>query len=160
MKQVNIYTYSTARSPKATKCEAVGYVVAYKTSKGEATVSGILSVKDMTRYQSELYVLKKALSRINTMCELHIYTECEYIAAGFEKWLEEWKANDWQTKRKETVKNSEEWQELDALVGKFDHKLTFHVKEDHSYKNWFIDNLEKEKQRCLKNLESSIRQKK
>ena len=159
MKVVNIYTNTTAKSPKATKCEAVGYVVAYETSKGEASVSNILTVKDMTRYQAELYVLKKALSRINTKCELHLYTECEYIAAGFEKWLEDWKTNDWQTKRGEAVKNDKEWKSLDALVQKHGHMLVFHVKEKHSYKNWFIDNLEKEKQKCLKNLENSIQQK-
>lgn len=159
MKSLNVYTYSTARSPKATKCEAVGYVVAYETAKGDATVSDILIVKDMTRYQSELYVLKKALSRINTMCELHLYTECEYIAAGFEKWLAEWKINDWQTKRGEAVKNSKEWKEVDALIQKHEHVLVIHVKEKHSYKKWLIENLEKEKQKCLINLESSTQQK-
>ena len=158
MKVVNIYTHTTAKSPKATKCEAVGYVVAYETSKGEASVSNILTVRNMTRYQSELYVLKKALSRINTKCELHLYTACEYIAAGFQKWLAEWEKNGWQTKRGEAVKNSKEWQELDELVQQYGHTLVFHVKEKHSYKKWFIENLEKEKQKCLINLESSTQQ--
>lgn len=160
MATVNIYTYSTAKSPKASKCEAVGYVIEMETAKGEASVGNLLTVQDMTRYQSELHVLKMALSRINTMCELHIYTECEYIAAGFEKWLADWKLNDWQTKRGEAVKNSKEWQELDALVQQFGHILVFHVKEDHSYKKWFKENLEKEKAKCLKSLESSTQQKK
>ena len=104
-------------------------------------------MQDMTRYQSELHVLKKALNRINTMCELHIYTECEYIAAGFEKWLTDWKQNNWQNKRDEAVKNNREWQERDALVQKHGHVLVFHVKEDHSYKKWLNENLEKEKER-------------
>lgn len=160
MKVVNIYTYTTAKSPKATKCEAVGYVIEMKTAKGDATAGDLLTVKDMTKYQAELYVLKKALERINTKCELHLYTECDYMAAGFEKWLTEWKENGWQTKRGEEVKNSKEWQELDALVQQYGHTLVFHVKEKHSYRNWFIDNLEKEKQKCLKNLENSIQQKK
>ena len=119
-----------------------------------------MTVKDTTKYQAELYVLKKALTRINTKCELHLYIECDYIAAGFGKWLTEWKENGWQTKRGEAVKNSKEWQELDALVQQYGHTLVFHVKEKHSYRNWFIDNLEKEKQRCLKNLENSIQLKK
>ena len=160
MKLVNVYTYSTARSPRASKSEAVGYVIETKTSKGDATAGDLVIVKDMTRYQSELCVLKIALSRINTMCELHIYTECEYIAAGFEKWLTEWKLNNWQTKRGEAVKNSKEWQELDQIVQQFGHILVFHVKEKHSYRNWFKDNLEKEKSKCLKSLESSTQQKK
>lgn len=160
MKQVNIYTYSTAKSPKASKCEAVGYVIEFETAKGDATAGDLLTVKDMTRYQSELHVLQKALARINTMCELHIYTECEYIAAGFEKWMEEWKLSGWQTKRGEAVKNSKEWKELDALVQKHGHKLVFHVKEEHSYKKWFKENLEKEKEKCLTSLENLTQQKK
>lgn len=160
MKVVNIYTYTTAKSPKATKCEAIGYVIEFKTAKGDATACDLLAVTDMTKYQTEMYVLKKALARINTMCELHIYTECEYIAAGFEKWLQEWKLNDWQTKRGDAVKNGKEWQELDALVQKHGHILVFHVKENHSYKKWFIDNLEKEKQKCLRNLENLTQRKK
>ena len=160
MVKVNIYTYSTAKSPKASKCEAVGYVIEMKTAKGDATAGDLLTVKDMTKYQAELYVLKKALSRINTMCELHIYTESEYIAAGFEKWLADWKQNNWKTKRDETVKNGKEWKELDALVQQYGHQLVFHVKEDHSYRKWFKENLEKEKAKCLKNLESSTQQKK
>ena len=160
MKVVNIYTYSTAKSPKTTKCEAVGYVIEFETAKGDATAGDLLTVKDMTRYQSELYVLKKALSRINTMCELHLYIECEYVAAGFEKWLTEWKLNDWKTKRGEAVKNSKEWKELDELMKKYGHVLEFHVKENHSYRNWLKDNLEKEKEKCLKNLENLTQQKK
>lgn len=159
MKVVNIYTYTTARSPKATKCEAVGYVIEMKTAKGDATAGDLLTVKDMTKYQAELHVLKKALARINTKCELHLYTECEYIAAGFEKWLTEWKENGWKTKRGEAVKNNKEWQELDELVQRHGHVLVFHVKENHSYKKWLKENLEKEKQKCLTNLENSTRQK-
>lgn len=160
MKVVNIYTHTTAKSPKATKCEAVGYVIEVETAKGDATAGNLLAVKDMTKYQAELHVLKKALARINTKCELHLYTECEYIAAGFQKWLAEWKENGWQTKRGEAVKNSKEWQELDELVQRYGHTPVFHVKEKHSYKKWFIENLEKEKQKCLKNSESSTQQKK
>ena len=160
MKVVNIYTYTTAKSPKATKCEAVGYVIEVKTAKGDATAGDLLTVKDMTKYQAELYILKKALARINTKCELHLYIESEYIAAGFEKWFAEWKENAWKTKRGEAVKNSKEWKELDELVQQYEHALVFHVKEKHSYKKWLIENLEKEKQKCLKNLENSTQQKK
>lgn len=160
MKQVNIYTYSTARSPKSSKCESAGYVIELKTAKGPATVSDIFSVHSMTKYQVEMHVLKIALNRMNTLCELHIYTDSTYIAAGFEKWLADWKENDWQTKKKEPVKNETEWKELDALVQKYGHVLKFHVKEPHSYREWLKDNVEKEKKKCLKNLESSTQQKK
>lgn len=156
MKQVNIYTYSTAKSPKPakTQCEAVGYIVAFETSKGTADVGKIEAIHEMTKFQSELYVLKNALARINTMCELNIYTESDYVAAGFEKWLEQWKTKNWKTKAGKEVSNKKEWMELDALVQQYGHKITFHVKEHHSYREWLRDNVEKEKTRCLKDLEN------
>lgn len=147
MKRVNIYTYSTAKSPKAakTQCEAVGYIVECETTKGPADVGNIETIQGKSRYQSELYVLKMALTRINTMCEVHIYTECDYMAAGFERWLDQWKANSWLTSANKEVSNRKEWEELDAIVQQYGHALVFHVKEEHSYRKWLKDNVEKEK---------------
>lgn len=159
MKRVNIYTYSTAKSPK-TQCGAVGYVLEYQTQKGAVTLDKIEVIHDMTKYQSELYVLKMALSRINTMCELEIYTECGYVAAGFENWLPKWKENNWITEQKKEVSNRKEWEELDTIVRQYGHQLTFHTKEHHSYREWLKNNVEKEKTKCSKYLENLTAQKK
>lgn len=162
MKQVNVYTYSSAKSPKPAKiqCEAVGFVLEFETQKGQVTLDKTEVVHNMTRYQSELYVLKMALSRINTMCELNIYTECEYVAAGYQKWLPKWKENDWVTEQKKEVSNRKEWEEIEELVQKFGHQLIFHTKEHHSYREWLKNKVEKEKLKCLSNLENSTAQKK
>lgn len=141
MKQVNVYTYSTIKSPKILN-GTVGYVLEFPTPKGNPTRSAWKRVK-MTKNQSHLHVLKMALNRINTKCELHLYIESEYVAAGFEQgWIEEWKKNGWKNKKNQKIKNIEEWQELDALVQQYDHELVFHVKEPHSYSQWLKDNLE------------------
>ena len=163
MKRVNIYTYTTAKNPKAseTQCEAYGYIVECNTTKGPATVSDISTMQGMSRHQLELRTLINALRRINTMCEVHVYLDCDYVAAGFkEGWIEQWRANGWMTATKKEVKNSREWNLLDAMVRKFGHQLEFHVKEPHTYKNWLTSNVEKEKQKCLKSLENSIQQRK
>lgn len=149
MKRVNIYTYSTAKSPKSakTQCEAVGYVVECETTKGPATVSGFKIIQGMSRYQSELYVFKLALNRINTMCEVHLYCECDYVAAGFEQgWIERWKASNWTTSANKEVRNRKEWEELDALVQQYQHKIVFHVKEEHTYRNWLKNNIDRFKE--------------
>lgn len=156
MKQVNIYTYSTAKSPKAAKsqCEAVGFVIEYQDNTA-AAVSQMKIIKEMSPYQSELYVLERALSRINAMCEVYVYTECPFVAAGFEQgWLEQWIANDWKTSANEEVKNKAEWQALIALVQENNHSVHFHVKEDHSYRKWLKTNMEKEKERCRKHMKT------
>ena len=150
MKQVNIYTYSTAKSPKAAKsqCEAVAFIIVYEDCPGKARTQ-MKIIKEMSWYQSELYVLERALSRINAMYEVHVYTECPYVAAGFEQgWIKQWQENDWMTSSNEEVKNKAEWQALLEQVQQCE--LMFHVKEDHSYRKWLKANMEKEKERCRK----------
>ena len=162
MKRVNIYTYSTAKSPKSakTQCEVVGFVIEHEDEPEKAKPL-MKSIHGMSWYQSELYVLERALSRLNTMYEVHVYLECNYVAAGFEQgWLEQWKANDWMTSSNKEVSNREEWEKLDALVQWLCDSIVFHVKEEHSYRKWLKNNMEKEKQRCLKSLENSTQQKK
>ena len=162
MKRVNVYTYTTAKSPKAaeTQCEAYGYVVECDTSRGPATVSDISTMQGMNRYQLELRMLITALKRINTMCEVHVYLDCDYVAAGFKNgWIENWKAKGWVTATKQEVKNRREWELLDHIVSKYGHHMEFHVKKPHSYRNWLTSNVEKEKQKCLKNLENLTQQK-
>lgn len=157
MKQVNIYTYSTAKSPKAAKtlCEAVGFVIEYEDNTAGADPK-MKIIKEMSWYQSELYVLERALSRITTMYEVHCYIECEYVAAGYEQGrIEKWKKNGWKTAQNKDVKNKEEWMALDSWVQKHGHELVFHVKEDHSYRNWLKSNMEKEKERCRKHMKQT-----
>ena len=159
MKQVNIYTYSTAKSPKAAKsqCEAVGFVIEYQ-DKPDKAIPQMKIIQGMSGYQSELYVLERALSSINTMYEIHVYTECSYVAAGFERgWLESWKTNGWKTATKKEISNLDEWKSLDEVVQQYNHKLIFHVKEDHSYRNWLKTNMEKEKERCRKHMKQDKR---
>lgn len=110
MERVNIYTYSTAKSPKSAKsqCEAVAFIIEYEDCPIDAWPQ-MKIIQGMSWYQSELYVLERALSRINAMYEVHVYTECEYVAAGFEQgWLESWKRNGWKTATKKEVSNLEE----------------------------------------------------
>lgn len=150
MERVNIYTYSTAKSPKAAKsqCEAVAFIIEFEEYPGKAQPQ-MKIIKEMSWYQSELYVLERALSRINAMCEVHVYTECPYVAAGFERgWIKQWQENDWMTSSNEEVKNKAEWQALLEQVQQGE--LVFHVKEDHSYRKWLKANMEKEKERCRK----------
>lgn len=161
MERVNIYTYSTAKSPKAAKTqgEIVAFVIEYESCPEDAQ-SGMKKIQGMSQYQSELYVLERALTRITTRCDIHIYTESSYVAAGYvQGWLEFWKTHGWRTKTDKKVSNIDEWKALDAIVQQYGHALTFHVKEDHAYRKWLKTTMEKEKKKCLKNLENSTQQK-
>lgn len=76
MRKVNIYTYSTAKSPKSarTQCEAVAYVLE-SPERPDMAVARMKLIRGMSANQSEIYVLERALTRINTLCEVHVYTE-------------------------------------------------------------------------------------
>lgn len=141
MKHVNIYTYSSAKSLKAAEVlnEAVGYVLEFQAKKGVVTRTKTISLGDMhkkmTRNQTEIYVLGMALSRLNTKCELDIYTESQHVANAIEKgWVRNWEMNGWVNAAGKEVANIQEWKELLAFSN--EHVIHFHVGEPHPYRRW------------------------
>jgi hypothetical protein len=99
----------------------------------------------MTANEAEMGVLKMALSRINTKCELNIYTENTYIANAVKNgWASRWKENGWKTKTGKDVANRKLWEELLPLME--GNTIRWHVKEPHAYRNWLRDEVENNRQ--------------
>ena len=141
MKRVNIYLATTLCTPQR-QDGYCGYVLEMETVKGPATLFGCDKLEQVTAQQAELIVLIKALKRIKECCRLIIYTESEYVAAGFEQdWIEKWEDASWLTARGKPVANKEEWQQMKVLLGA--HEFSFMVKEQHSYKRWLQLELKK-----------------
>lgn len=138
--QVNIYTYSSAKGLKRQNAKA-GYILSTQTQKGEATLSDFKILEDVTANQSELQILILALKRMKQRSVLHIYTESMYVANAIEKWLENWKKNNWTGAKGKPIANLEEWQELDKLLA--GHDYTIHVQEEHEYKKWLKSEIER-----------------
>ena len=79
----------------------------------------------------ELTAVIKALKMLKYACEVDLYSDSAYVVNAFkQKWIENWKKNNWKTASKEPVKNKELWQELDNLTQT--HKVTFHKVKGHS----------------------------
>jgi ribonuclease HI len=80
------------------------------------------SVKDTTNNKMELIAPIKALQEIKEKQPIEIYTDSQYVRLGITDWVHKWIKNNWQTSKKEPVKNKELWIQLYELTNSFDIK--------------------------------------
>jgi len=80
------------------------------------------SVKNTTNNKMELMAPIKALQEINEKQPIELYTDSQYVRLGITNWIHKWIKNNWQTSKKETVKNKELWIQLYKLTNSFDIK--------------------------------------
>ena len=78
------------------------------------------SVKDTTNNKMELMAPIKALQEIKEKQPVEIYTDSQYVRLGITDWVHKWMKNNWQTSKKEPVKNKELWIQLYELTNSFD----------------------------------------
>ena len=80
------------------------------------------SVKDTTNNKMELMAPIKALQEVNEQQPIEIYTDSQYVKLGITDWIHKWIKNNWQTSKKEPVKNKELWIELYELTKSYEIK--------------------------------------
>ena len=80
------------------------------------------SVKDTTNNKMELMAPIKALQEIRGNEQIEIYTDSQYVRLGITDWVNKWIKNNWQTSKKEPVKNKELWIQLHELNNSSDVK--------------------------------------
>ena len=68
--------------------------------------------KNTTNNRMELMAPINALKNMNSKEEIKIYTDSQYVKLGITEWINTWVKNDWQTSKKEVVKNKDLWIEL------------------------------------------------
>ena len=73
------------------------------------------SIKDTTNNKMELMAPIKALQEIKEKQPIEIYTDSQYVRLGITDWVHKWIKNNWQTSKKEPVKNKELWTQLYEL---------------------------------------------
>ena len=74
------------------------------------------SEKDTTNNKMELMAPIKALQKIKKNKQVEIYTDSKYVKLGITEWIHKWIKNNWQTSKKEQVKNKELWVQLYNLT--------------------------------------------
>ena len=97
-----------------------GWAAIINVNKQVKKISG--SVKDTTNNKMELMAPIKALQQIKEKQPIEIYTDSQYVRLGITDWVHKWIKNNWQTSKKEPVKNKELWIQLYELTNSFDIK--------------------------------------
>ena len=80
------------------------------------------SVKNTTNNKMELMAPIKALQEIKEKQPIEIYTDSQYVRLGITDWVHKWIKNNWQTSKKEPVKNKELWVQLYKLTKSYEIK--------------------------------------
>jgi ribonuclease HI len=83
-----------------------------------------------TNNRMELTAAIQGLIALTRACEVHLYTDSQYLRKGMMEWMLQWKKNGWRNSKKEAVKNADLWQQLDTLAQT--HKITWHWVKGHS----------------------------
>jgi ribonuclease HI len=68
--------------------------------------------KNTTNNRMELLAPINALKEMNASSQITIYTDSQYVKLGITEWIKKWIINNWQTSKKEDVKNKDLWIEL------------------------------------------------
>jgi len=145
MKRVVIYTDGACRSNPGPGGWAA--VLLY----GDARKEVFGAEAGTTNNQMELSAAIEALRCLKEPCEVHIYTDSEYLQKGMTTWLRGWKAKGWRRgkKGKQTIKNLGLWKSLDEETRS--HEVHWHWIKAHNetpenercdaLANWAIDDL-------------------
>ena len=70
------------------------------------------SEKNTTNNRMELLAPINALKQIDNKTKIEIFTDSQYVRLGITEWINKWVNNNWQTAKKEDVKNKDLWVEL------------------------------------------------
>jgi len=77
--------------------------------------------RETTNNRMELTAVIRALECLkDNQWPVRVVTDSKYVLQGITEWIKGWKKKGWRTASKKPVMNAELWQELDALVERFD----------------------------------------
>ena len=91
-----------------------GWAAIINDNNNVIKISG--SEKNTTNNKMELMAPIKALQKIQKNKNIEIYTDSKYVKLGITEWIHKWIKNNWQTSKKEPVKNKELWIQLHNLT--------------------------------------------
>lgn len=86
--------------------------------------------RETTNNRMELTAAIEALSAIKRSLPVDLYTDSVYLRDGINRWLANWKRNNWRTANRKPVKNQDLWQALDELNA--NHEVVWHWVKGHA----------------------------
>ncbi|MEM7617265.1 MAG: ribonuclease HI [Pseudomonadota bacterium] len=124
MKEITIYTDGACSGNPGPG--GWGAVLLYKDHQKE--ISGFQP--NTTNNQMELLAALNALESLQEVCIVNLYTDSKYLKEGITKWIYNWKKNNWKNAKKQPVKNSEIWQNIDIQNQR--HQINWHWVKAHN----------------------------
>lgn len=106
-----------------------GWAAVFNTASKCCTISGNerLTTNNRMELRAVVEVFKKILSKPKQDAQYDIFSDSAYVVNTINNnWLEVWQKNNWQTTKREDVKNKDLWEEFNELRLKAD-KLGIHI---------------------------------
>jgi ribonuclease HI len=86
--------------------------------------------RDTTNNRMELTAAIKGLEALSRSCQVHLYTDSQYVKNGMTLWIEGWKKRGWKNANREPVKNQDLWEQLDLAARR--HQIEWFWVKGHS----------------------------
>lgn len=83
-----------------------------------------------TNNRMELRAVIEALALLKEPCRVVLHSDSQYMQNGIQKWIFNWKKNNWKTSNKTAVKNQDLWQQLDREIQR--HQIEWQWVKGHS----------------------------
>lgn len=111
MKKVTIYTDGACSGNPGPG----GWAAVLRYGERSMEISGFEA--HTTNNRMELTAPIRALTKLNTPCEVELYSDSSYLINAFTKgWLDSWQKRGWIKSDKKPVENQDLWQELLKLT--------------------------------------------
>lgn len=110
-----------------------GWAFILRDVKTGKELTGAGGRPETTNNQMELQAVIEGLKALKKSCRVQLHSDSKYVLQGLTEWMAGWKARGWmriEGSKKKPVKNVEQWQQLDTLVGQ--HSISYHHVRGHS----------------------------
>ena len=86
--------------------------------------------ENTTNNRMELTAAINCIKVFKSKENIEIFTDSKYLKDGIEKWINNWKKNNWKTASKKSVKNKDLWIKLDDIIKK--HEINWNWVKGHA----------------------------
>lgn len=118
----------------------IGILLRYQGREKQISQGYLLT----TNNRMELLAVIEALNALKEPCRVQLHSDSQYMQNGIQKWIFNWKKNNWKTSDKKPVKNQDLWIALDNAIHR--HQVEWQWVKGHSghYENEICDQLAKQ----------------
>ena len=134
---VSIYIYSAIRGPHKSHGK-IGIAFEVDGQEKQPIISQRYGVNRSQAEMLAFYLGLQASEAAGGEGDIELYTDSDYIFGSVTRFLPKWQENGWHNSKGEPVKNGDAWKKIAEHMK--NRKCTVHLKEQHPYTTWLIDN--------------------